>query len=171
MMNPIFIEENGIYCIDCRKAVWATNNMNAAYHNAGLNLSDVDFVIENEDKLLLMEYKNANVPNASQPQSFHPEDEDKILKVSRKYYDSLHYLTLLGKNKPKRFVYVVESVHGDAVLRRRIRALLKRKLPFSLQEHLSSGAVLIEDVDVLSIDEWNHDPVYGKYPITPVSTA
>ncbi len=167
----IFTEENGVYCINCSKAVWATNGIHAAYHNAGLRLSDVDFVIENEDILLLMEYKNANVPNAVQPTSFHPEDEDKINKVSKKYYDSLHYLALLGKNKPKCFVYVVESVYGDAVLRRRVRARLKAKLPFTLQEHLSSGTALIEAVDVLSIEEWNNDPVYGNYPIMPVSTT
>ena len=170
-MSNIYTEENGMYCIDCSAALWSTSEIHEAYHEAGLTLKDVDFVIENEEMLILMEYKNANIPNACRPESFRPQDEDKILKVSRKYFDSLHYLNLLRKDKPKRFVYVVESVHGDAVLRHRVRSLLKDKLPFTLQENMSTGTTLIEGVDVLSIDEWNHDPTYGKYPIMPVSAT
>ena len=35
--------------------------------------------------------------------------------VVKKFYDSLHYLTLLRKEKPKDFVYVLEYPKGDAL--------------------------------------------------------
>lgn len=170
-MPNIYTEENGVYCIDCTNAIWSTDRIHDVYHESGLMLSDVDFVIEDTDSLLLVEYKNSTISNAAQPGSFRPEQENMILKVSRKYYDSLHFLTLAGKNKPKRFVYIVECLHGDAVLRKRIRLQLKSKLPFRLQEMASDTEKLIEDVDVLSIDEWNNDSLYGKYPILPIRST
>ena len=60
-MNGILTEENGIYSIDCTKAVWATDRIHEDYHEAGVHLKDVDFLIENESSILMVEYKNACV--------------------------------------------------------------------------------------------------------------
>lgn len=166
-MSNIYVEENSNYSIDCNEAAWSTNEIHAAYHRAGLDLSDVDFAIECSDGLLLLvEYKNADVTNAAHPERFKPSSEETLRKVSRKYYDSLHFLLLNGKLRSNRFVYIVESPYVDFVIRRRIRNKLKNKLPFSLQTQISNGNEIIEKVEVLSIDEWNQDPVYGKYPFT-----
>ena len=43
-MNRIFTEENGLYQIDCSKAVWATDELNYQYHAANCMLSDVDWL-------------------------------------------------------------------------------------------------------------------------------
>lgn len=169
MLN-IYTEENGNYFIDCTKAAWSTNGINEACHRAGLDLSDVDFVIEsNSGLILLVEYKNAAVAAASHPERFRPSSDEAIRKVSRKYYDSLHYLLLKGKLRSNRLVYIVESPYVDSVIRKRIRDRLKNKLPFSLQTQISGSTRLIEEVAVVSIDEWNNDPVYGNYPIARIS--
>lgn len=41
-------------------------------------LKDVDFIVEKKDKILFVEYKNSNIPNASNPEAF----EEKIKKMS-----------------------------------------------------------------------------------------
>lgn len=51
-MNRIFTEENGLYQIDCSKAVWATDELNYQYHAANCMLSDVDWVVETKDYIL-----------------------------------------------------------------------------------------------------------------------
>lgn len=53
-------------------------------------------------------------------------------------------------------------------MRKRLRNRLKMELPFTLQENIEKGRKLIEKVDVVSIEEWNKDKNYGKYPIVPV---
>lgn len=138
-MKDIFIEENGAYSIDCRAAVWATDKMHEDYHNA-----------EN-------------------PEAFHPMTDKKILVASRKFYDALHYLRLLDKNKPIQYIYILEYPNGDVTARKRLRNRLKMELPFVLQDNLGNGKKLIEHIDVLSIAEWNADKSYGKYPIKQVS--
>ena len=167
-MENVFVEENGVYSIDCTKALWATDSIHRTYQNAGLHLNDVDFVIEEQQDLFLVEYKNANISAAANPQAFRPESDSKVNTVIRKFFDSLHYLALLNKNKPKSFIYVLEYPGGDSVTRRRLRNRLKTELPFLLQEMMGSGVHMIERLDVLSIDEWNAHKVYGKYPFAPV---
>lgn len=106
-MNRIFTEENGLYQIDCSKAVWATDELNYQYHAANCMLSDVDWVVETNKRLYLVEYKNANISGAVNPGAFSPQSDKMIDKVVRKFYDSLHYLSLLDKNKPKEYVYIL----------------------------------------------------------------
>ena len=55
-------------------------------------------------------------------------------------------------------------------MRKRLRNRLKKELPFALQENIGNGRKLIEKVDVVSIEEWNKDENYGKYPIVPVDS-
>ncbi|MDE7014672.1 MAG: hypothetical protein K2P19_08360 [Kineothrix sp.] len=93
----------------------------------------------------------------------------KISIVARKFYDSLHYLRLLNKHKPVQYIYILEYPNGDATTRKRLRNRLKVELPFALQDNLGNGKKLIEQVKVLSIDEWNTDSVYGNYPMRKIS--
>lgn len=167
-MGKLFIEENGAYSIDCEAAVWATDKMHEDYHNAGIHINDVDFLIENSTHILMVEYKNACLANAENPQAFRPLEDKKISIITRKFYDSLHYLRLLDKRKPVQYIYVLEYPNGDATTRKRLRNRLKMELPFSLQENIGNGKTLIERVEVLSIDEWNADDCYGNYPIEQV---
>ena len=96
--------------------------------------------------------------------AFNPMDDKKFTSTVRKFYDSLHYIHLLGKNKPVKYVYVVEAPNSDAIMRKRLRARMKTLLPFALQENINTGISLIDRVDVLSINEWNMHDEYGKYP-------
>lgn len=168
-MNNIFVEENGAYSIDCTNAVWATDRMHQDYHEAGIHINDVDFLIENLTHILMVEYKNASLSNAANSKVFNPMVDKKISVATRKFYDSLHYLRLLDKDKPVQYVYVLEYPDGDVTTRKRLRNRLKTELPFALQEKIGNGNKLIDKVDVVSIREWNDDNNYGKYPIMQVS--
>lgn len=162
-MENVFVEENGVYCIDCSAAVWATDRIHETYKEAGIRINDVDFVIEDDDRLLLVEYKNACIAKAVNPGAFNPEEENKIFITARKYWDSLHYLRLLGKDKPVYYVYIIEYPNGDVTARKRLRNKLKLELPFALQENVGNGRKIIDGLDVVSIEEWNNQ--YRMYPI------
>ena len=93
-VKKLFMEENGAYSINCEAAVWATDKMHEDYHNAGIHINDVDFLVENSTHILMVEYKNACLASAKNPEAFHPMEDKKISIIIRKFYDSLHYLRL-----------------------------------------------------------------------------
>ena len=129
---------------------------------------DADFLLEEANNILIVEYKNADTKKAREARyktpAFNPMDDKKFTSTVRKFYDSLHYIHLLGKNKPVKYVYVVEAPNSDAIMRKRLRARMKTLLPFALHENINTGISLIDKVDVLSINEWNMHDEYGKYP-------
>lgn len=167
MGEAVYQEENGIYQIDCSSAVWSADQIHNVYHAAGLFLSDADFAIETSEYILLVEYKNANIPNAVKPSAFNPFSEKKIYDVARKFYDSLHYLTLEGKNKPIKYIYIAEYPNAGITDRKMLRNCIAEKLPFKMQRDKSTK--LIHDFDVLSISEWNSHPEYSAYPLSLIS--
>lgn len=164
----IFEEENHIYKIDFSNAIWATDQLNKLFHNAKTELSDVDFIAETDNTILFVEYKNANIPNASSPSSFSPTDNKKITQIVKKYYDSLIYIYAIGKHKEKKkkYIYILEYPLGDVITRKLIRNRLQTKLPFLLQEQNSFNYKLIDEVSVLSIYEWNS--IFSDFPLTRV---
>lgn len=155
----------GEYEIDCTDALWSTNSLNKSYHAAGVKLKDVDWIIEDDDFIYLIEYKNALVSNVKNPSDFNPNENKTRDKVIQKYYDSLHFLTLLSKTKRKKYIYVVEAVGMGDTMRKKLKKNLISNLPFKLQNDLSNTVRLIESLDVMSIDDWNNHPIYSKYPI------
>ena len=166
-MSMIFKEENGFYGIDCTHAVWATDQLHDIYEKSKVQLNDVDFIIETDENILLVEYKNANIPGAAAPEKFDPMTGRSFDRVVRKFYDSLHYLRLIEKTKPAVYVYILEYPKGDIVMRKRLRNNMKQKLPFALQDNVNPNMPIIDGVDVVSISEWNKNTTYGKYPISP----
>lgn len=168
-MKKVFVEENGAYSLDCTNAVWATDKIHQDYHSAKIHINDVDFLIENSTHILMVEYKNACLTNAEHPEAFKPLEDKKILLAARKFYDSLHYLRLLKKDKPVHYIYILEYPNGDTTTRKRLRDRLMIELPFQLRRQIGNGKKLIEQVAVLSIAEWNADSNYGKYPLKPIS--
>ena len=171
-MEKIFIDENEEYGLDYSKAVWATDQMHQVYHEAKVLLSDADFVIEDVESIIILEYKNANTKKAVElsykTKPFNLMDDNKFHSVIRKFYDSCHYLHLLGKSKPVQYIYVVEAPNDDSTMRKRLRDRMKTQLPFTLQQNMNTGIKLIEKVNVLSIKEWNEDSTYGKYPFVKI---
>lgn len=160
----IFTEENGHYAFDCSSAVWATDQIHTVYNSLGAPLKDVNLAIEDAEGVILVEYKNANIPEAVNRNAFQPDSEKKIMDVSVKFYDSLHYLRLAGKDESVSYVYVLEYPHGDSVTRRRLRNRIQTRL----QEAAGNGRKLIERLEVLSIQEWNAHARYAKFPLGKV---
>lgn len=177
-MPKVYIEENGQYSLDCSKAIWSTDKIHSYYQDPSHQygqigfLCDVDFVIENEKNILLIEYKNANIPGAANPWAFRPEGENKLENVAKKFYDSLHWLYLSGKDKPKKYIYILEYPRGNSASRLMVRNKLKKKLPFELQENLAvMGRKIIDEIKVVNISEWNADKELGIYPLQPVLSS
>lgn len=166
-MEKVFTDENQTCQIDFSAADWATDQLNAMFHAAKLSLlNDVDFVAETDEALLLVEYKNANLAGAVHPESFRPFEDKKLNNVARKYYDSRSALQVLGHTKKKktRYIYILECVNGDSVLRKRVRNLLAARLPFLLQKQVKLAEHWIDSLEVLSVDEWNNQ--YKNFPLT-----
>lgn len=169
-MNKVFVEENGVYQIDCTKAIWATDAVHEIYRANKVGLKDIDFIIEQEDNILMLEYKNAAIGRAVEHGSnFNPNAEKIINNIPEKYFDTLHYLNLLGKTKRRHYVWVLEYPQGSSVTRKMLRNKIMKQLPFQLQTSLSDKVKLIESFDVLSIAEWNEK--YTQYPINKVETT
>lgn len=167
-MTRIFKEENEIYQIDLTNSIWAIGNLNDIYHNAKIQCSDVDFIAETETEFLFIEYKNANIDVAIKPDKFKPLGDRMINKVVKKYYDSLTYINYKRKNyhKLKKYIYILECTNDDGVLRRKVRGRMKMLLPFALQEQENFDYNLIDEVLVLSIDEFNE--MFPEYPLTKI---
>lgn len=165
-MSQIFSDENNSCQIDFSKAVWATDQLHDIFHKAKVSiLHDVDFIVETEDELLLVEYKNANLPDAANPDVFKPLEDKKLNNVAAKYYDSMHFLRAIerGRNKQKVYVYVLECRNGDVVLRNQVKTLLGERLPFLLQKQNALPENMIDRLDVVSVVEWNKK--YNQYPL------
>ena len=173
-----YTEENGQYTIDCTAALWSTDEIHNCYqdrsHTYGMIgfLCDVDFIIETQTHILLVEYKNSAIPGEAHPERFNPSSENKLENVARKFYDSSHWLYLMGKDKPKMLVYILEYPAGNSTSRLLIRNMLQQRLPFALQSKITgAGRKLIDEVKVLNISEWNSDAELGRYPLRPVGIA
>lgn len=159
----ILTEEKGFYEINCDKALWASDEQHDLSHKFTASLlKDVDWLIETDAAILMVEYKNGKVYPSKK--AFNPHEDKYIDSIARKYYDTMHILTLLGKIKPKKYIYVVEYPKSDPVSRKALRNRIVKKLPFQLQKELSKTVKLIESFDVLSIAEWN-----DKYPDFPIN--
>ncbi len=174
-MEVKYTEENKHYTIDCTAAVWSTNAIHDYYQNAEhkygeLNfLKDADYVIESDTTIFVVEYKNSDIPKASKPEKFKPENGNLLDSVAKKYFDTLHCLQILGKNKSKKYIYILEYPNGNVSSRLMVRNKLQNRLPFKLQKKLGTGEVkLIDEVKVVSIAEWNADPELGMYPISVI---
>lgn len=167
-MRKIFEEENHIYKIDFTNSIWATDELNTIFHNGKTELSDVDFIAETYSEIFFVEYKNANIPNAVNPNAFNPNEDKKISQVVKKYYDSLTYITAIGKPMEKRkvYIYILEYPNGDSVTRKGIRNRLQGNLPFLLQQQNEFVYRLIDELKVLSIGEWNEE--YPDFPLEKI---
>lgn len=160
MSDMVFIEENKKYKISFNGALWATDQLNLIYKKVGNFLSDVDFIAETDEELILIEYKNANIKDAVLPDSFKPDSDKMTNKIARKFYDSLVYVNSLKKDKPISYNYILDYPKGDTFTRKLIRNRISNKLFFSI-----NGVKLITEFNVISIEEWNS----GKYSIFPLT--
>ena len=160
----------------CTNVLNATDELHELYNkNAGSMLSDVDFIIEDENNFIFVEYKNSAVSGASAPNAFQPSQDTSVKKIARKFYDSLHYLRLIAQEGGKSldYVYILEYPNGDSITRKLIRDKIAKYLPFAIQNAIqkkhSSTKTIIRELMVLSIAEWNK--LYPKYPLVANNTG
>ena len=116
--------------------------------------------------MILVEYKNSNIPGAANPAAFDLKSQKLQNKIAYKFYDSWIYLKAWGKEKPMKYVFIVEFPNADLVMRKRLREKIGNLLPFKLQSSPEIKCKIIESFDVLSISEWNTHDVYKSFPIT-----
>jgi len=165
-MSRVYLEENELYQIDLRTAIWSKGDLHDLYKCIGHILSDVDFIAETENAVFLIEYKNTEVENARDHKSFAEKMANGVLidNMVKKYYGSAFYILACEKKKPIHFIAVIESkLMEDSFMRRRIEASIKRRLPFDLQKNQGILSNLIVDFKILSISEWNK-----QYPMFPI---
>ena len=169
-MEKIFTDESNETTppslqIDFSEALWATNELNSIFRRAGLSLNDVDFIAETEEELIFVECKNANRVDAVNPE-FNPIEDKKLNAIARKYYDSLNFcmFSKRGLSKRKIYCFIVEAKLGSLTLRNQWKILLAKRLPFELQKQNHFPMKMIDELNVMSIGEWNKK--YPQFPIT-----
>lgn len=166
-MNKIFQEENNQYQIDFSNALWASDQAHNALNDLGLK--DVDWIVETNDGIIFVEYKNANIPNAVNPNAFETkiQTDKHYLDIAHKFYDCLSFVLLHEKKITNmKYLYIMERTIDDSTLRRMLKTKIAAKLPFSLQSNF--GVKLIDEFDVLSIAEWNEK--FSEFPLQIVAT-
>lgn len=169
-MEKIFTDESNETTppslqIDFSETLWATDKLNSIFHTAGIPLSDVDFIAETEEELIFVECKNANRIDAANP-DFNPADDKRLTIIARKYYDSLNFCMFSerGLRKRKIYCFIVEAKLGSLTLRNYWKVLLAKRLPFELQKQNPFPIKMIDELNVMSIGEWNKK--YPQFPIT-----
>ncbi|MCT4605628.1 MAG: hypothetical protein N4A64_05895 [Marinisporobacter sp.] len=158
MDGKIFIEENGVYRIDCSSAIELIELHD--YYNKSNLLSDVDLIIVLDEDVIFVEYKNSTIPGAKNPEAFEEKiaTDDHYKKIARKYYDSLIYMghRKVLMEKAYKYYYVLECGKADSVMRKRLATKIKKKLPFDLQTWIPNiEKTMIDDFKVVNIEEWN----------------
>ncbi|QXM06789.1 hypothetical protein [Crassaminicella indica] len=158
MEQKIFIDENGVYKINCTSAIELIELHD--YYNKNNLLSDVDFIMILDEDVIFVEYKNNTIPEVKNPKAFEKKitTEDHYKKIARKYYDSLIYIrhrkSLTGKTY--KYYYILECDKADSVMRKRLATKIKKKLPFELQTVIPNiDEAMIDDFKVVNIEEWN----------------
>ncbi|MBQ6887640.1 MAG: hypothetical protein IJN54_09030 [Lachnospiraceae bacterium] len=132
-------------------------------------LSDVDFVVEDKEKLICLEYKNANVRNASNPEAFQKKlaEEPFWKRLARKFYGTMFLVWASEKNpsdKPVQYVFLMETNPGmDDALKKKIVAKMPSHLPFAYQKEGEIKRRVIDEFLLVNLDEWKE--IYPQYPI------
>lgn len=166
MENRILLDENKQYWFDFSKV-----DLVLELHeiNNKITLSDVDFIAKTDKELLFIEYKNANIKDASKPNDLYEslKSDKKMNQLVKKYYDSLLvFWALNNKNElPIRYIFLVEGPLIDADFRRRIKLNLMNRLPFKL-ENKEQTKKFISSLEVYDLEEFKNN--IPQIAITPV---
>lgn len=153
--SKILIEENGRFQFDfsALEYVWEFHRVVAK-----TALSDVDFITETDKEVIFIEYKNANIKDAVNPDAMLQKIKHETFyhKIARKFYDSLLlFWARKGNEKELPIVYVLIIEHPilDKKLRRKLKLKIEKQLPFQLNDSMISKQV-ISDFEVMNLDEW-----------------
>ena len=129
------------------------------------DLSAVDFVVETENKVLLIEIKNPDNKKAtkeSREKFFNDLENDFYpYKIGAKFTNMLLRKWVAGSfyNKPIIFIFILEFKNLNPGERRRLEERISQRLPFSLNNPDFKAKEVLEDFELLSIEEFCE-----KYP-------
>lgn len=132
-------------------------------------LSDVDFVVEEKEKLICLEYKNANIKNANNPEAFGQKlkGEEFWKKIAKKFYGTMFLVWACNRNesdKPVQYVLLMESNPGmDAALKKRFTIKMMRQLPFKYNTRREIQRRVIDGFCLVDLNEWKEK--YPQYPV------
>lgn len=153
--SKVRIEENGRFQFDFSALdyVWEFHEIVAK-----TTLSDVDFITETDKEVLFIEYKNANIKDAVNPDAMLQKIKHETFyhKIARKFYDSLLlFWARKGneKNLPIMYVFIIEHPILDKRLRRQLKLKIEKQLPFRLNDPLIEKQV-ISNFEVMDLKEW-----------------
>jgi len=153
--EKILLEENGRYQFDFSALayVWEMHDLTTS-----TTLSDVDFITETETEVLFIEYKNANIEGAANPDAMVQKikHESFYHKIARKFYDSLLlFWACKGNEKELPIVYILIIEHPilDKKLRRQLKLKIDKQLPFRLNSDKVQREI-IQAFEVYDLEEW-----------------
>lgn len=132
-------------------------------------LSDVDVVIEDQEKLICLEYKNANVKNANNTDAFKQkiDTEEFWKKIAKKYYGTMFLVWACNKNqtdKVVQYVLLIECNPGfDDALKKRFVMKMMCQLPFKYNSQSQIHKRVIDDFCLMDLKEWR-----VRYPQFPI---
>ena len=154
--NKILLEENGKYQFDFSTLayVWEMHDVTTY-----TTLSDVDFITETEKEVLFIEYKNASIEGAVNPNAMFEKIKhgNFYLKIARKFYDSLLlFWACKGNEKELPIVYVLIIEHPilDKKLRKQLKLKITKQLPFKLKDEKITREI-ISAFEVYDLEEWS----------------
>jgi hypothetical protein len=155
--GKVLLEENGKYQFDFSPLgnvnVWEMHDLTTS-----TILSDVDFITETETEVVFIEYKNANIEGAVNPNAMLKKVKhgDFYRKIARKFYDSLLlFWACKGNMKELPIVYILIIEHPilDKKLRRQLKLKIEKQLPFRLQNEKVKREI-IQAFEVYNLEEW-----------------
>jgi hypothetical protein len=167
MKNKVLVDENKRYEFDFSASEYVLE-MHDLTNN--IMLSDVDFITETDKEVLFIEYKNASIEGAVNPNGMLAKikGEDFYKKIARKYYDSLLlFWACKGNEKelPITYVLLIEHPIIDKKLRKQLKLKIANQLPFKLKEKQIQREV-ISNFEVYNLEEWKEK--FPQIKITPV---
>lgn len=137
-------------------------------------LSDVDFVIEEDNQIVLMEYKNACVPGTANPEALYQKvqsNNEKFWKtIAKKFYGTLFLVWATGRNisdKQVKYILLIETTPLiDSVLKKRLKEKMMSLLPFKYKKEGEIKREVITEFEIMDLLEWTKE-----YPDYRVSIA
>ncbi|MGH4121175.1 hypothetical protein [Clostridium sp.] len=167
MKNKVLLDENKKYEFDFSdlEYVWEMHDL-----TNNIMLSDVDFITETDKEVLFIEYKNASIEGAVNPNGMLQKikGEDFYKRIARKYYDSLFlFWACKGNEKelPITYVLLIEHPIIDIKLRKQLKIKIIKQLPFKL-EGKKMVREIISNFEVYNLEEWREK--FPQIKITPV---
>lgn len=156
MNNKILLDENKQYKFDFTSTKYALELHELATY---LMVNDVDFITETDDEVLFIEYKNADIKNAANPDVILQKiNTDKFMNnISKKYYDSLLLFWGKGYNeveKEIKYIFILQHPKIDLRVRKQLRNKVRDKLPMKREDREVIKGYLSE-FEIYNIEEWN----------------